>query len=424
MWHGIGSVVYSTGLGLGGVVGGAISENWGWRWAFLALIPLTLVSGVGVAIFLPDHASHREHNIKASLRRIDFVGSIVLVSALVLFLYGLNHENSDGVPSTLLLEITMPIAAALFIAFIAIETHFVAEPVIPVMLLRLRTVAGACLAGWFNSMAFYTLMFYVPLYFQLRGYGPSETGLRILPEPVGSAIGALGAGIIMRLTGRYGTLKIVVLGLFIGGAAGFSTSTINTAPLLPEMYLFINGMGFGGMLTVITLALLSAVDHEHQAVTTAVLYAFRSTGATIGVTASSTLFRKVLASQLEEDHTSNSAANSSNARRHEIEQTFRKCSRRHHDRGPNSCPPELLEAYMCALHATFLLAMSFAIAGFLSGMATKNNELRTTLNIEKTDVKHGQVGPNMDHEEYEDHERYGERRAHEEYEGHEQHATR
>jgi MFS family permease len=123
MWHGVGIIVYSTGLGVGGVVGGAINEIWGCRLAFLAIVPLTIFSGIGVAIFLPHRASHGERNIKAGLRRIDFGGSFVLVSALVLFLYGLNHENSDGVPSTLLLEVTMPIAVALFIAFIAIETY-------------------------------------------------------------------------------------------------------------------------------------------------------------------------------------------------------------------------------------------------------------------------------------------------------------
>jgi predicted MFS family arabinose efflux permease len=388
MWHGVGHITYSAGIGLGGVGGGVINDSWGWRWAFLVIIPFTIISGIGVAVFLPDHAPQKEKNIKAGLRRIDFGGSIVLVSALVLLLYGLNHEDSTGAPSPLLLKVTLPMAAVLFAAFVVIETCFVAEPIIQVTLLRLRTVSGVCLASWFNSMGMYTLMFYVPLYFQLRGYRTSETGIRLLPEAVGAAIGSFGAGLTSRLTGRYGFSKVIVLGLFIGGAGGFFTCTINTAALLPETYLLMNGMGFGGMLTVMLLALLSAVDHQHQAVTTAMLYAFRSAGATIGVTASGILFRQVLASQLQGNQVSDMPASGSNSGLRGLEQNFRECSRRH-DNEPSNCPPKLLDAYMYALHATFLLAMSFAIAGFISGMATKNYQLRTTLDREEGDGQRG-----------------------------------
>lgn len=69
----------------------------------------------------------------------------------------------------------------------------------------------------------------------------------------------------MRLTREYSTLKIVVLGLYVTGAIGFSNCTA-TAPIMSsETYLFTVGFGYGGMLTVMLLALLSAVDSKDQA---------------------------------------------------------------------------------------------------------------------------------------------------------------
>merc|ERR1712093_239022 len=53
------------------------------------------------------------------------------------------------------------------------------------------------------------------------------------------------------------------------------------------IYQFLIGLGYGGMLTVTLLAVISAVDHEHQAVITSATYAFRSTGSSIGVTIAS-----------------------------------------------------------------------------------------------------------------------------------------
>ncbi len=299
-WHGMAMVMYGSGVGLGGVIGGIVNESWGWRWAFFALTPFTVLSGLGVTFFLPARASLKEQSLVSRLRRIDFSGSFALVSALVLFLIGLNQEDPNTASSHLILEFVMPLAAASVIIFVSIELYCAREPIIPINLLGNRTVSGACVASWFVSMAVYTLMFYVPLYFQLRGYNTSETGVRLLPEAIGGAIGSFSAGVVMRLTGRYGILKMFVLAVFIAGNAGFATVSMSTPFFLSEVYLFLNGLGLGGILTVMLLALLSSVKHEQQAVTTSILYAFRSTGSSIGISVSSAVFRRLLKIRLGE----------------------------------------------------------------------------------------------------------------------------
>lgn len=391
LWHGMGTIATNTGLGLGGVVGGMINETWGWRWAFFIVIPFTIVSGIGVALFLPDYAPDREHkNMGDRLRRIDFGGSLTLISALVIFMYGLNSETTDGIPSALLLKVTMPIAAALLAVFVLIETRFAQEPILPIKLLRLRTVCGASLTGGFFSTAMYTLMFYVPIYFQLLGFGTRETGLLLLPQSIGGAIGAFLAGLMTRLTGKYGILKVVVLGLYVAGAIGFSTCTVTAPVILSETYLFIGGLGFGGMFTVMLLALLSSVDKKDQATTTAILYVFRTTGATLGVTLSSTVFRKVLVSSLPKSRKFDSSSKDyyKSAGFDGLDETLRECSHRRLGGEPSGlCPPQLVQAYMSALHATFLLALGFAIAGFVSGVLTDNNHLSKIRKAPADDMK-------------------------------------
>ena len=409
LYHGMGTIVLNTGLGLGGLVGGMINEAWGWRWAFFVVIPLVFVSAIGVAVVVPVYVPYGDHqNLRDKLRRIDFGGSFTLVSALVIFMYGLNSETTDGVPSVQLLKITMPTAAALLALFVLIETKFAQDPLLPIKLLRLRTVSGASLAGGFGTTALYILMFYVPLYYQLLGFGTRKTGLLLLPQSIGGAIGSLSAGLITRRTGKYGIIKMVLLGLYVAGTAGFATCTATTPIVLSETYLFVVGLGFGGMLTVMLLALLSVVEYKDQAVTTAILYVFRTTGATLGVTLSSTVFRNVLVSHLP-PRSPTSDSSSSSPHDHSpsagfddgLDQTLRECSYRGVRGEPKGlCPPELVQAYMSALHATFLLALGLVVAAFASGALTKNNHLSKSRKALSSDVvvvvvENDRRGPNV-----------------------------
>ncbi|KAF7505360.1 hypothetical protein GJ744_000981 [Endocarpon pusillum] len=371
MWHGIAMVVYASGSGFGGVFGGLINEIWGWRSPFLALTPLTVLSGLGVTLFLPPRV--KETSLRSRLGRVDFVGSATLVLALALLLVGLNQEDLDAVSSHYRLEILLPLAAAAFIAFVVVELYYAQEPVISINLLKNRTILGACITSWFTSMSLYSLVFYVPLYFQLRGANTSETGVRLLPEPVGGVLGSFSSGIIMRLTGRYGVLKIVVLATWVAGATGFATISMNSSQALPELYLFLVGFGQGGNLTVMLLALLSSVKHEQQAVTTSINYAFRSTGAMLGITVTSVMFRKLLTNQFE--NVAVPPGFDSRIRTDGLGDVLRGC--KHPEQATQKYCGHLADGYMHALHGTFLLAMSLAIAGFSAGMVTKNYQLWT-----------------------------------------------
>lgn len=164
-----------------------------------------------------------------------------------------------------------------------VEARYANQPIIPMSLLRNRTVTASCLAALFESMAMYTLMFFVPLYLRLSGLDATQVGLLMTPEPIGGALGSLASGIIIHVTGTYGVLKIIVLILFIAGPTGFASSFLGTPVVLPEIYLFFTGFGYGAMLTFMLLAVLGAVEHHIQAIATGMQYAFRASGATIGI---------------------------------------------------------------------------------------------------------------------------------------------
>jgi MFS family permease len=141
-------------------------------------------------------------------------------------------------------------------------------------------------------------MFYVPLYLQVLGHSATQAGLRVLASSAGVSISSIGCGLIMKKTGKYVGLGIATLSVLTLSASLNATLDENTPNWVPFVSMALHGAGYGGMLTVTLLACIAAVDHSHQAVITSSTYAFRSVGATLGITVASTVYQNILKSRL------------------------------------------------------------------------------------------------------------------------------
>lgn len=331
-WQGTSAVVYTMGLGLGAVIGGAINDAVGWRWAFIGIAPVSLVSCLGVAIFVPHHTETKQ-SLREMLSRVDFAGAVTLVASLVFLLVGMSPDGSQI--ATLQFIGAIPPGVVLFGLFLMIEWRWAKEPIIPLSLFRRRTVVAACLTAWCMSSTLYALMYYVPLYMQLLGLSPSQIGLRLLPYSIGSGIGSFLVGLVIRVTGKYGIFRYTAPMFMIIPSAGFAFISIHTPWILPELYLLCKGIGIGGGLTMLILALLHAVPHESHATATSALYAFRSTGATMGLSAASAIFHGRLG-KLDSKH--------------------------------GAACVDSDDCYLNALHGAFILALGFACAALVSGL--------------------------------------------------------
>lgn len=290
--QGIGNLCYGTGAGLGGVYGGWINDVRGWRLAFLIQLPLIALSAILVGITVNIPVKEKE---MSKIKRIDFAGATTLVLALVLLLLGLN-SGGNLVPWTHPLVLAcLPLSAVCLALFVYIEARLAHEPIIPVHLLLDRTVACACLTNWFTTMATFISLYYVPIYFQVRGYSATQAGLRLIPQSIGASIGSLGTGLVMRWTGRYYILNVFIESMLLVSAILIAVLFKRDLQDIPGyIALLLGGFGYGGMLTITLLALIAAVDHKYQAVVTSASYAFRSTGASIGITVASAVFQNVL----------------------------------------------------------------------------------------------------------------------------------
>ncbi|KAF2723811.1 MFS general substrate transporter [Polychaeton citri CBS 116435] len=296
VWQGLSNIFYALGAGVGGVLGGWINDTWGWRAAFLVQVPLTVVSGILVVIFVKKPA--KKNPTAKNNKKIDYLGAITLTFCIVLLLAGLNTGGNQLPWLHPLIVTSLALAVVAFGAFVYIESHLAASPVIPVKLLLDRTTMSACLTNWFTSMAVFALLFYAPLFFQTQGSSATSAGVRLIPQSIGAAVGSLSSGIIMKRTGKHYWLSLGNMLVLVVCAAGFCFLKLNTTSWPIMIDFFFLGISYGVMLTVTLAVLVAAVPFTEQAAITSASYAFRSTGSTIGITIASVTFQNTLKAAL------------------------------------------------------------------------------------------------------------------------------
>ncbi|KAL8693994.1 MAG: hypothetical protein Q9218_001293 [Villophora microphyllina] len=374
IWQGLSNVFWGLGNGLGGIFGGYINDTWDWRVAFLGQVPFTLASLLIICVLFKDIRSKgpkKPLDNRSSISRVDFLGAFLLVATLVLFLMALTTGGNIVPWSHPLASASLPTAALLFSAFIYVEQRVAREPILPLHFLYDRTVLCACLTNWLFHMAVYTLIFYVPILYRVRGSSTTQAGAALIPFSFGLPLGSLLAGAIATRTGRYRHLLWAIVVMMLASAIASSTVTLGTPLWLPKMYLGFAGTATGGMLVVTLIAILGSVPLSDQAVVTSLSYIFRSTGSVMGLCVASAVYQQVLDKDLWAHFGGlKNAAGVIQGIRSSLDSVGNL---------PEQMQVIVLKSYMLALRATFSTTVAFTVVALVCGLLVKELKLQSTL---------------------------------------------
>jgi MFS family permease len=202
---GLWAAVGSGGAILGQVLGGTLTELFGWRSVFLVNVPIGAAVALGVVRLVPESYGERQ--------RLDLRGAAVLAAAVALVTVSLTRIAEHGIDG--LVVAGGAAAGVLFFGFRQAERRH-PHPLVKPALLALRGVALgngilALLAGGTAAALFFTTLY-------LQGpleYPPFAVGLAFAPV---TAIVLLVSPVAGRLVGRYGARALLLTGTASAGA--------------------------------------------------------------------------------------------------------------------------------------------------------------------------------------------------------------
>jgi EmrB/QacA subfamily drug resistance transporter len=279
---GIWGAMGGSGAAVGVLAGGVLTKYLGWEWIFFVNVP------VGVLVLLLAPRVVRETRIAAARRRYDPLGAVTATSGLALLVYTISKAPDVGWGSarTILL---LAASAALLAVFLAWEA-WVKDPLMPLRIFRIRTVAGANVVGALLAAAVYSNFFVLTLYVQqVLGFSALKAGLTFLAT-AGTVV--LWAGLAQALVTRVGVKWVMTAGLaFVCGAmlwyAQIPADGSYATDLLPG-YLMM-GFGLAFSFIPVSIAALAGVEHQESGLASGLLNTSQQIGGAIGVAVASTI---------------------------------------------------------------------------------------------------------------------------------------
>jgi EmrB/QacA subfamily drug resistance transporter len=269
---------------LGPLLGGLLVDHASWRWVFYLNLPLGVLALVGLHLRLatPD--------IARPPTRLDASGAAALTGAtttLMLVCIWAGERYAWDSPTILAL-----IAATLLLALaLVVRERHATDPIVPMRLLRTRTVGVASSALFLSTAALFAITVFVPLFLQrTTGASPTQAGLLLVPMMIGITISTTLCGRAVARTGRYKRFPIAGLALMSAALLLLAILARHPSRSATGIALAIFGLGFGMVGQVLIIAVQNSVPRQELGIATAATSFFRGLGGAIGAAALGAVF--------------------------------------------------------------------------------------------------------------------------------------
>jgi predicted MFS family arabinose efflux permease len=232
--------------------------------------PICLVAIIAVTFSLKLPTTD-DSDWKTKLRRVDFLGALIIVATVFAFLLGMDRGSNVSWQEPITI-VSLVLSLILGAAFLYVEINVASEPFAPSHIIFNKSLLAIYAVNFFALGTYMAVIFYFPLFFQAAdGVSATGAGIRILPSIVAGVTGSLLGGIMMRKTGKYywltvnsyALMAVGVLLLFLCSGA----AVISGPGMVIGLTLTALGSGIGITTTLISLSMspqpmyLSAQGH-------------------------------------------------------------------------------------------------------------------------------------------------------------------
>lgn len=274
-YQGLFAGVFALASVLGPAAGGWLTDSLSWRWVFYINLPVGAIA-LSILQFAFPSIRARQHK-----RTLDWLGVTLLVGWVVPLLLALTWAPRSGLTSPAVLT-ALALTALMFAGWLISESKS-NDPIVPLYILRNRTIAISSVSLLLISVAMFGAILFVPLFFQsVLEASATESGWWLTPMMLMIATVSVLSGQIVYRTGKYRALvliglALVTLGMFLLSGIDQYTSAWNVIGITLLM-----GAGLGLLMPIYTLISQNSGPPHLLGTVTAVTQFFRSIGGTLG----------------------------------------------------------------------------------------------------------------------------------------------
>ena len=280
LWGAMGALGASSGALLGGI----LTQAFGWQAIFAINIPLgAIVVALGL-LAIPAIAP-----VDGRKRNFDALGATLVTAGLFVLTFGIVRTDTLGWGSP---GVLVPLAAglALLTAFVYVEARVAKAPLVPLQIFRIRRLRAANLIVVLMYAATFPAFFFITLYLQqVLHYGAIEAGLAFLPMTLSIFTGST---LAPRVVARFGARRVIVAAMIAMAAgmlalSGVAPGQSYIGPVAIGSVLTALGMGFS--LVPSTIVAMQGVAGTQSGVASGLLNTSRLLGGALGLAILSTI---------------------------------------------------------------------------------------------------------------------------------------
>ena len=277
------SAVAGAGGAAGAILGGVLTAELSWRWVLFVNLPIGIITLAIAAAYLT------ELRHPAGRARLDVGGAVTITAGLGALIYAIIETSTHPWLSAATLS-ALAVAAVLLAAFAVIEHRLASQPLVPFGLLRSRSVAGANLVMLPVGAAFFSMWYFLSLYFQdVLGYSALRAGMAFIPMALAVIVGAQASPRLLPRVGR----RLVLACAMLLAAGGFGWLALVPAQGGYLAHVLVPGcivaLALGLLFTPLASAATAGVPNSQAGLASGVLNTSRQVGGSIGLAALATV---------------------------------------------------------------------------------------------------------------------------------------